>query len=136
MSGGSEKTLIGAPVSRPDAVDKVRGEARFADDLAFPGMLHGAVVRSPHAHARVLGIDASAALADPPASVGRAPRGRLDVVSAMPSRSSVRAVRSDRRLDSGILLSPTSPTLGLVVALAASSGETSGSTRVRRPSSS
>ena len=65
MSGGSEKTLIGAPVSRPDAVDKVRGEARFADDLAFPGMLHGAVVRSPHAHARVLGIDASPALADP-----------------------------------------------------------------------
>jgi CO/xanthine dehydrogenase Mo-binding subunit len=58
-------TLIGAGVSRPDAVDKVRGEARFADDLAFPGMLHGAVVRSPHPHARVLGIDPSDALADP-----------------------------------------------------------------------
>ncbi len=49
--------LIGAAVARPDAVDKVRGEARYADDLAFPGMLHAAVVRSPHPHARLVGID-------------------------------------------------------------------------------
>jgi len=62
---GKRATLIGAGVPRPDAVDKVRGEARFADDLAFPGMLHGAVVRSPHPHARVLRIDPSAALEDP-----------------------------------------------------------------------
>jgi CO/xanthine dehydrogenase Mo-binding subunit len=39
-------------------VDKVRGEARYADDLAFPGMLYAAVVRSPHPHARVLEIQA------------------------------------------------------------------------------
>jgi len=58
-------TLIGAGVARPDALDKVRGEARYADDLSFPGMLHAAVVRSPHAHARVLRIDSSAALQDP-----------------------------------------------------------------------
>jgi len=51
------KTLIGAGVARPDAIDKVRGEARFADDIVFPGMLHAAVVRSPHPHARVLKID-------------------------------------------------------------------------------
>ena len=57
-------TLIGAGVSRPDAVDKVRGEARFADDLVFPGMLHGAVVRSPHPHARILGVDPADALTD------------------------------------------------------------------------
>jgi len=57
-------TLIGAGVSRPDAVDKVRGEARYADDLVFPGMLHGAVVRSPHPHARILGIDPAAAIED------------------------------------------------------------------------
>jgi CO/xanthine dehydrogenase Mo-binding subunit len=54
-------TLIGTAIARPDAVDKVRGEARFVDDLAFPGMLHGAVVRSPHPHARVLGIHAEEA---------------------------------------------------------------------------
>ncbi len=58
-------SLIGASVPRPDAVDKVRGEARFADDLTFPGMLHGAVVRSPHPHARILNIDPSTALEDP-----------------------------------------------------------------------
>ncbi len=54
-------TLIGAAIPRPDAVDKVRGEARYADDLAFPGMLHAAVVRSPHPHARLAGIDADKA---------------------------------------------------------------------------
>ncbi|MGB2984224.1 MAG: xanthine dehydrogenase family protein molybdopterin-binding subunit, partial [Candidatus Bipolaricaulia bacterium] len=58
-------TLIGAGIPRPDAVDKVRGEARYADDLSFPGMLHGAVVRSPHPHARIVRIDPSDALADP-----------------------------------------------------------------------
>ncbi len=58
-------TLIGAGVPRPDAVDKVRGEARFVDDLAFPGMLHAVVVRSPHPHARVLGIHAEEARALP-----------------------------------------------------------------------
>ncbi len=54
-------TLIGAGVPRPDAVDKVRGEARYADDLAFPGMLHAAVVRSPHPHARLVTIHADEA---------------------------------------------------------------------------
>ena len=55
-------TLIGAGVPRPDAVGKVLGTTRYVDDLAFPGMLHGWVVRSPHPHARVLSVDARAAL--------------------------------------------------------------------------
>ena len=46
-------------------MDKVRGEARFSDDLAFPGMLHARVVRSPHPHARILQIDTARALAHP-----------------------------------------------------------------------
>jgi len=54
-----EPTGIGAPVRRPDAVGKVRGEARYADDLSFPGMLHAHVVRSLHPHAKLLGIDLS-----------------------------------------------------------------------------
>ncbi len=58
-------TLIGAGIPRPDAVDKVRGEARFADDLAFPGMLHGWVVRSPYPHAKIVRIDPTAVLDDP-----------------------------------------------------------------------
>jgi len=58
-------TLIGAGLPRPDAVDKVRGEAKYVDDLAFPGMLHGWIVRSPHPHAKVLNVDSESALANP-----------------------------------------------------------------------
>jgi 4-hydroxybenzoyl-CoA reductase alpha subunit len=46
-----------------DALPKITGSARFAADLKRPGMLHGAFVRSPHPHARIVSIDASAALA-------------------------------------------------------------------------
>lgn len=58
-------TLIGAGLPRPDAVDKVRGDAKYVDDLAFPGMLHGWVVRSPHPHAKILSMDSESALANP-----------------------------------------------------------------------
>lgn len=58
-------TLIGADLPRPDAVDKVRGEAKYVDDLAFPGMLYGWVVRSPHPHAKVLSVDLESTLSDP-----------------------------------------------------------------------
>ncbi len=50
-------TLIGAGIPRPDAVDKVRGEARFVDDLAFSGMLFGKVIRSAVPHARIRKLD-------------------------------------------------------------------------------
>ena len=50
---------------RHDGVDKVTGRARYAADTAMPGLLHGKIVRSPHAHARIRGIDASRALAMP-----------------------------------------------------------------------
>jgi carbon-monoxide dehydrogenase large subunit len=43
----------------------VRGLGKFVDDVQLPGMLHGAVLRSPVAHARILSIDTSAALAHP-----------------------------------------------------------------------
>ena len=44
-------------------VDKVTGAARYTFDIVRPGMLHAKLVRSPHAHARLLGIDVDAALA-------------------------------------------------------------------------
>ena len=56
---------IGPPLPRPDAVDKVTGRALYTDDYAFPGMLHGATLRSAHPHARILRIDAAAARALP-----------------------------------------------------------------------
>jgi len=55
--------LIGSRPDRPDGLDKVTGRARYGADISAPGMLHAAVVRSPHAHARILRIDASKALA-------------------------------------------------------------------------
>jgi CO/xanthine dehydrogenase Mo-binding subunit len=62
--GGKRASLIGAGVPRPDAVDKVCGMTRYVDDLAFSGMLHGAVVRSAFPHARIVRIDPRSALAD------------------------------------------------------------------------
>jgi CO/xanthine dehydrogenase Mo-binding subunit len=50
---------------RADAVPKVTGEFVYASDLQAAGMLHGATVRSPHAHALIRSIDVSAALASP-----------------------------------------------------------------------
>ncbi|MDQ6749453.1 MAG: aerobic carbon-monoxide dehydrogenase large subunit [Actinomycetota bacterium] len=43
----------------------IRGQGTYLDDIKLPGMLHGAVLRSPYAHARILSIDTSAALAHP-----------------------------------------------------------------------
>jgi CO/xanthine dehydrogenase Mo-binding subunit len=56
------KDLTPRDISRPDALDKVRGEARFVDDLAFPGMLHAAVVRSTVPHARIVKLGLAPAL--------------------------------------------------------------------------
>ena len=53
------------PAERSDAVEKVTGRARYAADINLPGQLIGKVLRSPHAHARVLSIDTSAAEALP-----------------------------------------------------------------------
>ncbi|MFH1571998.1 MAG: xanthine dehydrogenase family protein molybdopterin-binding subunit [Gemmatimonadota bacterium] len=60
-----ELRVIGQRLPRPDAVPRVTGEALYTDDLTLPGMLHGAVVHAPHAHARVLGVDLARAAALP-----------------------------------------------------------------------
>jgi CO/xanthine dehydrogenase Mo-binding subunit len=52
---------IGTRPVRPDGVDKVTGRATFGADFNLPDMLFGAVVRSPHAHARIVSIDTSKA---------------------------------------------------------------------------
>jgi CO/xanthine dehydrogenase Mo-binding subunit len=61
--GLNEFRLVGTRPNRPDGLDKVTGRARYGADFALPGMLWGAVVRSPHAHAKIVRIDASKALA-------------------------------------------------------------------------
>ncbi|HEX7526127.1 MAG TPA: hypothetical protein VF327_07440, partial [Gaiellaceae bacterium] len=57
--------VVGQPAVRQDALERVRGEARYTADIQLPGMLHTAVLRSPHAHARVTRIDLAPALALP-----------------------------------------------------------------------
>src|SRR5687768_12456426 len=53
---------IGQPVRRVEDQRFLTGRARYVDDLQLPHMLHGAVVMSPHAHARIRGIDPAEAL--------------------------------------------------------------------------
>src|SRR5215470_1030711 len=50
-------TYVGIRPIRHDGVDKVTGRAGYGADISLPGMLHGAVLRSPHAHARIVSID-------------------------------------------------------------------------------
>jgi carbon-monoxide dehydrogenase large subunit len=54
---------FGAPLKRNEDARLLSGRAQFVDDVKLPGMLHAAFVRSPHAHARIVSIDASAARA-------------------------------------------------------------------------
>ena len=56
---------VGTRPVRHDGVDKVTGRANYGADFALPGMVHGAVLRSPHAHARIIAIDTSAAESTP-----------------------------------------------------------------------
>jgi nicotinate dehydrogenase large molybdopterin subunit len=53
--------VIGRNVRRIDAPSKVSGRLKYAGDMVMPGMLHVQVLRSPHAHARIVSIDTSAA---------------------------------------------------------------------------
>ena len=55
------RSWLGQPVLRNEDFRFLTGRARYLDDLRQPGLLHLALLRSPHAHARVLGIDARAA---------------------------------------------------------------------------
>ena len=56
---------VGESAQRPDGEPKVRGEFAYASDLWRPGMLHGATLRSPHPHARIVAIDTAPARALP-----------------------------------------------------------------------
>lgn len=56
---------LGKEIPQVNHRAKVLGTAQYAGDVKLPGMLHGAILRSPYAHARIVGIDVSAALALP-----------------------------------------------------------------------
>src|SRR5579885_3461276 len=54
--------VVGTPRPKVDAYGKVTGRALYADDIMLPRMLYGRLLRSPHAHARILSIDVRRAL--------------------------------------------------------------------------
>ena len=67
-----ETRYVGKSVPRIDGVEKVTGRAVYSVDVELPGMLHGAALRSPYAHARIVSIDAEDA--------GKAPGVRVVVI--------------------------------------------------------
>lgn len=62
---GEKFAVVGEGVTRVDALEKVTGKARYTADFREPGILFAKLVRSPHPHANVVSIDASAAQAYP-----------------------------------------------------------------------
>jgi carbon-monoxide dehydrogenase large subunit len=62
MATTEQKTYVGEPVRRKEDPELVTGQARYTDDLTVPGTVWMTVVRSPYAHARIKGVDLSAAL--------------------------------------------------------------------------
>ncbi len=66
MSSSRDETrYVGHAVKRPDSPDKLTGKALYIHDIERPGMLHGAIRHSDHAHARIKRIDTSRAEALP-----------------------------------------------------------------------
>src|SRR5579875_2704358 len=53
--------FVGQPALMPDARERVSGTVSFTGNVEVPGMLHGKILRSPHAHARLLKVDAGRA---------------------------------------------------------------------------
>lgn len=62
---GSREGYVGKPVPRVEDGRLLRGHGRYADDIAAPGLLEAAILRSPHAHARITGMAVTEALAQP-----------------------------------------------------------------------
>jgi carbon-monoxide dehydrogenase large subunit len=65
MASPMSDPLVGAPRKRREDPRFLTGRSRFADDIAADGLLHAVVVRSPHAHARIRGVEAAAARSAP-----------------------------------------------------------------------
>src|SRR6478735_4966782 len=60
-----QRRLLGTRVRRLDGPDKSTGRAKYSYDINRKGMLHGAILRSPYAHAKIKSIDTTAARKTP-----------------------------------------------------------------------
>jgi len=106
-----EFNVVGTRPIRHDGNDKVTGRARYSADITLPRLLHGKILRSPHAHARIKSIDASRALALPgveavvTAADFSQPRGRIadlgEAAMANPKWISNNCLASEKALYKG-----------------------------------
>src|SRR5262245_35466023 len=60
-----KRRLLGTRIKRLDGPDKATGRAKYSYDINRQGMLHGLILRSPHAHAKIKSIDTTAARKTP-----------------------------------------------------------------------
>jgi xanthine dehydrogenase YagR molybdenum-binding subunit len=90
------REIVGRPAQRLDGYERARGQAVYTADLAPPGLLHAAVLRSPHARARVKTIDLAPALTAPGVHAAVGP-GDAHVLTDEPSYQghAVAAVAAD-----------------------------------------
>jgi len=65
MTKRAAVAAIGEPIVRKEDAELLTGQGRFSDDVNLPGQAYAVMVRSPHAHARIRGIDMAAAMAVP-----------------------------------------------------------------------
>lgn len=65
MPNNGNFSVVGKALPKVDGLAKCSGQTKYADDLSLPRMIYGKLLRSPHAHARILGIDTSKAVALP-----------------------------------------------------------------------
>jgi CO/xanthine dehydrogenase Mo-binding subunit len=82
---------VGHSVPRVDGIEKVTGKAKFLADLVLPGMLHGKILRSPYAHARILSNDSSKAEALPGVAAVLTAADLSDLVSTYNGRPVIAA---------------------------------------------
>ena len=65
MRTSEHSDLVGGSTLRIDSIGKVTGRTRYVEDIALPGLLYARVLRSPHHHARLLGLAVAEAAALP-----------------------------------------------------------------------
>src|ERR1700722_7566014 len=64
-SAATERPIGFGRLKRKEDARFIRGQGTYLDDIRLPGMVYGAILRSPYAHARIVSIDTSRALAHP-----------------------------------------------------------------------
>jgi len=88
--------VVGRPYAKVDAAAKVTGQTKFADDLFLPRMLHCKILRSKVAHARILRVDVSKALAAPGVVAAATGRDLPVAFGILPVSQDEHALATDR----------------------------------------